>query len=128
MKYLLDTHAFLWFVSEDNRLSSKAQSIIKKSQNEVYFSAVSAWELSIKIRLDRLTIEEDLEPFIIKQLAENNFSTLSITIFHSIYTSKLPNIHKDPFDRMIVAQAQVEDLSIISKDKNIKKYSVPVVW
>ena len=128
MKYLLDTHAFLWFVSEDNRLSSKAQSIIINSQNEVYFSAVSAWEISIKIRLGRLTIEEDLEPFIIKQLAENNFSTLSITIFHSIYTSKLPNIHKDPFDRMIVAQAQVEDLSIISKDKNIKKYSVPVVW
>ena len=128
MKYLLDTHAFLWFVSEDNRLSSKAQSIIKNSQNEVYFSAVSAWEISIKIILGRLTIEEDLEPFIIKQLAENNFSTLSITIFHSIYTSKLPNIHKDPFDRMIVAQAQVEDLSIISKDKNIKKYSVPVVW
>jgi PIN domain nuclease of toxin-antitoxin system len=128
VKYLLDTHAFLWFVSEDNRLSSKAQSIIINSQNEVYFSAVSAWEISIKIRLGRLTIEEDLEPFIIKQLAENNFSTLSITIFHSIYTSKLPNIHKDPFDRMIVAQAQVEDLSIISKDKNIKKYSVPVVW
>jgi PIN domain nuclease of toxin-antitoxin system len=128
VKYLLDTHAFLWFVSEDNRLSSKAQSIIINSQNEVYFSAVSAWELSIKIRLDRLTIEEDLEPFIIKQLAENNFSTLSITIFHSIYTSKLPNIHKDPFDRMIVAQAQVEDLSLVSKDKNIKKYKVPVVW
>ena len=128
MKYLLDTHAFLWFVSEDSKLSSKARSIIKNSNNEVYFSAVSAWELSIKIRLGRLTIEEDLEPFIIKQLAENNFSTLSITIFHSIYTSKLPDIHKDPFDRMIVAQAQVEDLSIISKDKNIKKYKVPVIW
>jgi PIN domain nuclease of toxin-antitoxin system len=128
MKYLLDTHAFLWFVSDDDRLSSKARSIIKNNNNEVYFSAASAWEMSIKIRLGRLTIEEGLEPFIVKQLAENNFSTLAITIFHSIYTSKLPEIHKDPFDRMIVAQAQVEDLSIISKDKNIKKYSVPVVW
>ena len=128
MRYLLDTHAFLWFVLDDQRISTKAKSIIKDSKNEIYFSAASAWEMSIKIRLGRLTIEEDLEPFIIKQLAENNFSTLSITIFHSIYTSKLPNIHKDPFDRMIVAQAQVEDLSIISKDKNIKKYSVPVVW
>ena len=128
MKYLLDTHAFLWFVSEDNRLSSKAQSIIKNSQNEVYFSAVSAWEISIKIRLGRLTIEEDLEPFIIKQLAENNFQTLSITIFHSIHTSKLPEIHKDPFDRMIIAQSQVEDMHLISRDKNIKKYKIPVVW
>ena len=128
MKYLLDTHAFLWFVSEDNRLSSKAQSIIKNSRNDIYFSAVSAWEMSIKIRLGRLSIEEELEPFIIKQLSENNFSTLSITIFHSIYTSKLPDIHKDPFDRMIVAQSQVEDMPLISKDKNIKKYKVPVVW
>jgi len=128
MKYLLDTHAFLWFVTDDDKLSSDARSIIKKSNNEVYFSAASAWEMSIKVRLGRLTIEEDLEPFIIKQLAENNFSTLSITIFHSIYTSKLPEIHKDPFDRMIVAQSKVENLSLISRDKNIKKYKVPVVW
>ena len=128
MKYLLDTHAFLWFVSGDNRLSSKAQSIIKKSRNDIYFSAVSAWEMSIKIRLGRLSIEEELEPFIIKQLSENNFSALSITIFHSIYTLKLPHIHKDPFDRMIVAQSQVEDMHLISRDKNIKKYKVPVVW
>ena len=128
MKYLLDTHAFLWFVSEDNRLSSKAQSIIKNSRNDIYFSAVSAWEMSIKIRLGRLSIEEELEPFIIKQLSENNFSTLSITIFHSIYTSKLPEIHKDPFDRMIIAQSKVENMSLISKDKNIKKYKVPIVW
>lgn len=128
MKYLLDTHAFLWFVTDDDKLSSNARSIIKNSNNEVYFSAASAWEMSIKVRLGRLTIEEDIEPFIIKQLAENNFSTLSITIFHSIYTSKLPEIHKDPFDRMIVAQSKVENLSLISKDNNIKKYKVPVVW
>jgi len=128
MKYLLDTHAFLWFVTDDDKLSSNARSIIKNSNNEVYFSAASAWEMSIKVSLGRLTIKEDLEPFIIKQLAENNFSTLSITIFHSIYTSKLPEIHKDPFDRMIVAQSKVENLSLISKDKNIKKYKVPVVW
>ena len=128
MKYLLDTHAFLWFVTDDKRLSAKARSLIKTSQNEVYFSAASAWEMSIKIRLGRLTIEEELEPFIIKQLSDNNFNTLSITIFHSIYTSKLPEIHKDPFDRMIIAQAQVEDMPLISRDKNIKKYKVPVVW
>ena len=128
MKYLLDTHAFLWFVTDNDKLSSNARSIIKNSNNEVYFSAASAWEMSIKVRLGRLTIEEELEPFIIKQLSENNFSTLSITIFHSIYTSKLPDIHKDPFDRMIIAQSQVEDMPLISKDKNIEKYKIPVVW
>ena len=128
MKYLLDTHAFLWFVTDDNRLSQKARSIIKSNANEIYFSAASAWEISIKIRLGRLTIAEELEPFIVKQLAENSFSTLSITIFHSIYTSKLPDIHKDPFDRIIIAQSNVENMSLISKDKNIKKYKVPIVW
>ena len=128
MKYLLDTHAFLWFVSDDNRLSSKARTLIKNNKNEIYFSAVSAWEMSIKSRLRRLTIKEELEPFIVKQLAENNFSTLSITIFHSIYTSKLPKIHKDPFDRMLIAQSNVEQMSLISKDKDIKKYKVPIVW
>jgi PIN domain nuclease of toxin-antitoxin system len=128
MKYLLDTHAFLWFVSDDSRLSSRAKSIIKTRNNEVYFSAASAWEMSIKIKLGRLSIEDDLEPFIVKQLAENSFHALSVTIFHSIYTSKLPDIHKDPFDRMIIAQSQIEDMHLISKDKNIKKYKVPVVW
>jgi PIN domain nuclease of toxin-antitoxin system len=128
MKYLLDTHAFLWFVSDDYRLSSKARSIINNSKNEIYFSAVSAWEMSIKSRLRRLTIKEELEPFIVKQLAENNFSTLSISIFHSIYTSKLPEIHKDPFDRMLIAQSNVEKMFLISKDKDIKRYKVPIVW
>ncbi|MGB5745539.1 MAG: type II toxin-antitoxin system VapC family toxin [Desulfobacterales bacterium] len=128
MKYLLDTHAFLWFVSDDNKLSPKAKSIIKDHNNEIYFSAASAWEISIKIRLGRLTMEENLEPFIVAQLAENNFQTLSITILHSIYTSKLPEIHKDPFDRMIIAQSKAENMSLISKDKNIKKYKTPVVW
>lgn len=128
MKYLLDTHAFLWFVSDDSRLSPRARSIIKDRNKEVYFSAASAWEMSIKIRLGRLTIEEELEPFIVKQLAENNFSTLSITVLHSLYTSKLPEIHKDPFDRMIIAQSKLENMSLISKDKNIKKYKVPMVW
>jgi len=128
MKYLLDTHAFLWFVTADNRLSQKAKSIISDRKNDVYFSAASAWELSIKIRLGRLTLEEDLEAFIVNQLAENSFHALSVTIIHSIYTSKLPDIHKDPFDRMIIAQSQVDDMSLISRDKNIKKYKVPVVW
>jgi PIN domain nuclease of toxin-antitoxin system len=118
----------LWFVLDDKRISAKAKSIIKDSKNEIYFSAASAWEMSIKIRLGRLTIAGELEPFIVKQLAENIFSTLPITIFHSIYTSKLPDIHKDPFDRMIIAQSQVENMSLISKDKDIKKYKVQIAW
>ncbi|MBW2657763.1 MAG: type II toxin-antitoxin system VapC family toxin [Deltaproteobacteria bacterium] len=89
MRYLLDTHAFLWFVLDDKRISTKTKSNIKDNKNEIYISAASAWEISIKIRLGRLTIEEELEPFIVKQLAENIFSTLPITIFHSFYSDCL---------------------------------------
>ena len=128
MKYLLDTHAFLWFVLDDKRISTKAKSIIKDSKNEIYFSAASAWEIAIKTKLDRLKIKGDLESFIIEQLSTNNFVPLSITISHSLYTERLPQFHKDPFDRIIIAQSKIENMSLISKDKNIKKYKVPIVW
>ncbi len=128
MRYLLDTHAFLWFVLDDKRISTKAKSIIKDSKNEIYFSAASAWEIAIKTKLDRLKIKGDLESFIIEQLSTNSFVPLSITISHSLYTERLPQFHKDPFDRIIIAQSKIEKLSLISKDKNIKKYKVPIVW
>ena len=128
MKYLLDTHAFLWFVSDDNRLSSKAKSIIKDSNNEIYFSAASAWEISIKSKLGRLKLRGNLESFIIEQLSANSFGPLAITISHSLYTEKLPQIHKDPFDRMIISQSKVENMVLITSDKKIREYKVPTVW
>ena len=128
MRYLLDTQAFLWFVLDDKRISTKAKSIIEDSKNEIYFSAASAWEMAIKIKLDRLKIKGDLESFIIEQLSTNSFVPLSITISHSLYTERLPQIHKDPFDRIIIAQSKLEDLPLISADKKIRKYPNTVVW
>ena len=128
MKYLLDTHAFLWFVADDNRLSSKAKSIIQDSNNEIYFSAASAWEMSIKAKLGRLKLRGNLEPFIIEQLTENSFGPLAITVSHSLYTEKLPQIHKDPFDRIMISQSKVEDMVLITKDKEFRKYKVSTVW
>ena len=128
MKYLLDTHAFLWFVSDDNRLSSKAKSIIKDSNNEIYFSAASAWEISIKSKLGRLKLRGNLESFIIEQLTANSFGPLVITISHALYTEKLPQIHKDPFDRIIISQSKVENMVLITSDKKIREYKVPTVW
>jgi len=128
MRYLLDTHAFLWFVLDDKRISTKAKSIIKDSKNEIYFSAASAWEIAIKTKLDRLKIKGDLESFIIEQLSTNSFVPLSITISHSLYTERLPQFHKDPFDRIIIAQSKLEDLPLISTDKKIRKYPTTVVW
>jgi PIN domain nuclease of toxin-antitoxin system len=124
----LDTHAFLWFVLDDKRISTKAKSIIKDSKNEIFFSAASAWEMAIKTKLDRLKIKGDLESFIIEQLSTNSFVALSITISHSLYTDRLPQIHKDPFNRIIIAQAIMENLKLISTDKNIEKYPTTVVW
>jgi PIN domain nuclease of toxin-antitoxin system len=128
MKYLLDTHAFLWFVTDDNRLSSKAKSIIQDSNNEIYFSAASAWEISIKTKLGRLKLGRNLESFIIEQLTENSFGPLAITVSHSLYTEKLPQIHKDPFDRIMISQTKVENMVLITRDKEIREYKVSTVW
>jgi PIN domain nuclease of toxin-antitoxin system len=128
MKYLLDTHAFLWFVMDDKRISTNAKTIIKDSKNEIFFSAASAWEMAIKIKLNRLKIKGDLKSFIIEQLSTNNFFPLSISIYHSLYTEQLPQIHKDPFDRIIIAQSLVENLQLISTDKDVRKYEVATVW
>ena len=128
MKYLLDTHAFLWFVTDDNRLSSKAKSTIQDGDNEVYFSAASAWEMSIKSKLGRLKLVRNLETFIIEQLTANSFGPLAITISHSLYTEKLPQIHKDPFDRIMISQSKVENMVLITRDKEIREYKVSTVW
>ena len=128
MRYLLDTHAFLWFVLDDQRISAKAKLIIEDSKNKIYFSAASAWEIAIKTELARLKIKGDLDRFIIEQLSTNSFVPLSITISHSLYTKRLPLVHKDPFDRIIIAQSKLENLPLISKDKKIRKYKVTTVW
>ena len=128
MKYLLDTHAFLWFVLDDKRISTEAKSIIEDSKNKIYFSAASAWEMAIKTKLARLKIAGDFESFVIEQLSTNSFVPLSITIAHSLYTERLPKVHRDPFDRILVAQSNLEDLPLISKDKKIRNYEVTMVW
>ena len=128
MRYLLDTHAFLWFVLDDQRISKEARSIIEDSKNKIYFSAASAWEIAIKTKLARLKIKGEFESFIIEQLSTNSFVPLSITISHSLYTERLPQIHKDPFDRIIIAQSKLEDLPLISKDKKIRKYKLAMIW
>lgn len=124
----MDTHAFLWFVLDDQRISNEAKSIIENSKNEIYFSAASAWEIAIKIKLARLKIKGEFETFIIDQLSTNSFVPLSISISHSLYTHRLPQVHKDPFDRIIIAQSKLENLPLISKDREIRKYKIAMVW
>ena len=128
MKYLLDTHTFIWFITAHRSLSPKARDTIRDRSNEIFFSAASAWEICIKSQLGKVKLKENPEYFIMQQLAENRFQSLPIKISHSVYTLNLPGIHKDPFDRMLIAQSNVERLPLISADKIIRKYDVSVVW
>lgn len=128
MKCLLDTHAFLWWITDSDRLSPRARQLIGDGENEIFFSAASGWEIAIKVGLGRLSLPEDLPSFISRQLAVNAFEVLPVHLGHALRVSLLPDHHRDPFDRLLVAQAQAEGLAILSADSQLKGYPIEVVW
>jgi PIN domain nuclease of toxin-antitoxin system len=128
MNYLLDTHVFLWFASGDMKLSPAAKEIIENGKNNIYLSSASVWELSIKIIIGKLKLKKDLNKFIAENIAGYGYIPIPVTIPHTLAVAKLPEIHKDPFDRMLVAQASVEKMKIITSDDYICKYNVKTVW
>ena len=129
MKILLDTHTFLWWCSSPDKLSPIALKLIKDKTNDIYLSVTSIWEMAIKIRLGKLTLTEPLEEFCKNNCNENNFQTLSIELQHAAKVHELPLHHKDPFDRMLISQAQTEDFTIISCDQYFKNYpNLNLIW
>ena len=128
MRVLLDSHAFLWWIVDDPRLSPGAREVIAEGDNEVFFSAASAWELAIKSRLGRLRMPADFERFVTDQVDLNGFSVLPVQLSHALRVHALPEHHKDPFDRMLVAQAQVEDMLLVSRDRRLADYRLRLVW
>lgn len=128
MDYLLDTHVFLWFASDDIKLSTAAKKIIEDGKNNIYLSSASIWELSIKISIGKLKLKKDINKFIAENIAKYRYIPLSVTIHHALAITKLPEIHKDPFDRMLIAQASIEKMKIITSDGYISKYSVKTIW
>lgn len=129
VRALLDTHAFLWWIGNDSALSATARKVIENAENDIYLSAVSVWEISIKARTGKLNIfSGNLAGFIERQLRENTFLPLPITLSHSAKIHTLSNQHRDPFDQMLVAQSQIEGLPLISADKMIHSYDVDIVW
>ena len=128
MNLLLDTHAFLWFIAGDNRLSQTARSLIENSENQVFLSQVSLWEIAIKISLGKLTLLQPFERLIAEQLRENQIQLLDIRLQHAAGVISLPFHHRDPFDRMLIAQAQAEHLTLVSEDSAITQYDVLRVW
>lgn len=123
MRYLLDTHVLLWWLAKDARLSSNVLKSISAFENLIFISAASVWEISIKQSLGKLSIPSNL----LEMLKKNEFQTLDISAEHALKIRELPLIHKDPFDRMLIAQAIVEGLTLISNDKKFKNYNVPLL-
>jgi PIN domain nuclease of toxin-antitoxin system len=128
MNLLLDTHAFLWWVTDDAKLSPIARQAIANPDNTVFFSVVSAWEITIKQGTGKLTLPEPAETYIPSRLKSNQFSTLPVHLFHVLQIASLPDLHRDPFDRLLVAQSQVESIPIISIDQFVVQYPVTVIW
>lgn len=121
MKLLLDTHVLLWWLDKPNQLSRKALEAIRDENNAVFVSAAVVWEIIIKKALDKLEAPDNLSEVV----AENRFEPLAITIEHALAVEKLPMNHRDPFDRIQIAQATVEDLTLVTRDAEIAKYAVP---
>lgn len=128
MRALLDTHAFLWWVTNNPQLSPTVQAIIADRNNQLFFSAASGWEIALKAQLGKLVLPSQPEQYIANQLALNSFEVLPIQLSHALQTYYLPNHYKDPFDRILVAQSQVENLSILTSDSRIAQYRVSTIW
>ena len=121
MRLLLDTHVLLWWLADDRKLSKSARAIIASADNDVLVSSASLWEIAIKETLGRLDVElDDLEPAI----ARNGFRPLNISFNHALTAGRLPVVHRDPFDRMLVAQASVEELRLMSHDRVFLRYNL----
>lgn len=128
MKILLDTHVFVWWITDQPTLSSKARKILEKGSNRLYLSIASAWEMAIKISLEKLVISEPLDSFLTDQLNQNAIEVLPIQLSHALRVSSLPFYHRDPFDRLLVAQSQMEGIPLLSNDRSLKKYGASVIW
>jgi len=128
MKVLLDTHAFLWWITDAPKLSSRAREIIGDGNNELFLSAASGWEIGIKVQLGRLELPKAPDSFIPEQLQINAIKSLPIQMTHGLHVAMLPSYHRDPFDRMLIAQAELENLPILSGDPAIARYGIEVIW
>jgi PIN domain nuclease of toxin-antitoxin system len=128
MRILLDTHAFLWWITDDDRLGPRARRAIADGSNDIFFSAASGWEIVVKAGLGRLRVSDEIKRFIPAQIAANGFQVLPVHLRHALAIHALPALHRDPFDRLLIAQALTEALVIATGDAEIKRYAVKVLW
>jgi PIN domain nuclease of toxin-antitoxin system len=128
VRLLLDTHAFLWWLDGDRRLSVKARRAIANDSNAILVSAVSAWEITTKARLGKLPGAADVAADVAACVAGQGFLSLDITLLHAQRAGRLPGTHRDPFDRMLIAQSQIEDIALVSDDDAFDPFDVRRFW
>ena len=124
MNLLLDTHVLLWFLNDDSRLTQTARSLIEDPVNLKIVSIATCWEIAIKVGLKKLDLGEPATTFLPRQLAANNFDLLGIDLIHATFVETLPSHHRDPFDRLLVAQAIVEGIPVVSADSQLDAYGI----
>lgn len=130
MRLLLDTHIFLWYITGDRRLSASVLPLIRDPANEVYFSVVSVWEAMVKYQLGKLPLPQPPDTYIPRQRQHHRIESLPLDEESTANLAKLPGLHKDPFDRMLICQAIQHGLTLVSADDAVSAYSaqVSVIW
>ena len=128
MNILLDTHALLWLITGDKRLSKTSMKIFLNTDNRLYFSIISLWEICIKKSLDKISLKNNWLDIIQEEMKTNSIQWLPVEVHHCAKVIELPFYHRDPFDRMLIAQAMTEDLSILSRDNRFSAYDIKCIW
>jgi PIN domain nuclease of toxin-antitoxin system len=126
--FLLDTHVLLWWQMDDERLSARCRELMADGRNPLLWSAASSWELAIKVGLGRLRLPEPVHRYVPRVLRRNAIHSLAIEQGHALAVAALPSHHRDPFDRLLVAQARMEKIALLSADEQFDAYGVDRVW
>lgn len=128
MKLLLDTQCWLWMIAEPGRLGERARDLLADLRNRLYLSAASSWEIAIKARLGKIVLKEPAAAFVPKWMSRSGVLGLPVEHRHALHTSLLPDHHRDPFDRLLVAQAVIEKLPLVTSDRKLARYGVALIW
>ena len=128
MKLLLDTHALIWWVEDDPKLSRAAAAAVETADDRVLFSAASIWEIATKLLIGKLKMTRPLSGTVHELIHRVRLDPLAISVEHAQLAGELPGPHKDPFDRMLIAQARLDDLTVVTSDPIFRRYRVRVVW
>jgi PIN domain nuclease of toxin-antitoxin system len=128
LRALLDTHTFIWLNNEPERITARVRGLVEDGTNLVFLSAVAAWEISVKNAKGHLDLPLPAEDYVFTRIEREGLEPLAIELNHALRVGDLPPIHKDPFDRLLIAQSQLEDLPILTNDRNIARYDVEIIW